>query len=148
VRRSTLAILALWAYATTGSVVELLLPVEGSPCPDNSPAFSPPFVFVAPFAVFGWLALRAPHSPFFIPALVGITDKWFGPSAYLSFLVRLKPLLMFGVSGVVGGVVTMLQCVRIGAPWDRSTLSWFFLSAGVAFMFAHLVLRYRRVPGV
>ena len=55
---------------------------------------------------------------------------------------------LLGVSGVVGGVVTMLQCVRVGAPWDRGTLSWFFLSAGVAFICAHLVLRYRRVPGV
>lgn len=101
-----------------------------------------------PFAIFGVAALRAPHSPFFAPRLAAFIDARAGHGSLESFLVRLKPMLLFGTGGLIDGWHQLWWCDQAGLPVTLQSKGWFYISGGAAFILMHVILRLRKVPAV
>jgi hypothetical protein len=146
-RISTAVIATLWAFALFSNLWATFpsghaghcLPQTGSP---------PPFLLLVPILVFGgWALIAPPQSPFYNPRLANLVDAKAGPGAFEAFLVRLKPMLLFGISAAIGGGLGAWNCLQL----DQLTIgteALFYLSAGFAFVLAHSILRYRKARGV
>ncbi len=100
-------------------------------------------MLIMPIVFFSAVTYLGPaRSPFYHPRLASLLDSRYGALAYESFLVRLKPILLFGVMSFLQGLTTFWQA---DAPY---IFAGFFISAGIAFIAAHVILRYRRATGV
>jgi hypothetical protein len=88
-----------------------------------------------------------PRSPFYNPSLARFVDAKYGPATLETFLVRLKPLLLFGLVSLLGGVVQTWVCYDSGNTLSQGMGS-LSISAGFALLLAHAILRYRGVKGV
>ena len=101
-----------------------------------------------PVVFFPVVAFWIRGSPFYSPRVAKLVDERFGAGTLEAFLVRLRPMLLFGAVAVVQGLTAM----SLMPPSDRSMGAYavcgFFLSAGVGFALAHSVLYFRKVPGV
>jgi hypothetical protein len=134
---STLSIYALWCFAIGGNLLPAVLGI-----PLQCATQLPPAVLLVPIPFFSIAAWFAPRSPFFVPQLAKLINERLGANTYEAYMVRLKPVLMFGVSGLFGGLVLLLHCgSSVGLPM-------FSFSAGAAFLIAHFIMRFRQVPGV
>jgi hypothetical protein len=69
----------------------------------------------------------------------------FGAYAYESFLVRLRPLLLFAFPAIMEAIVELQRSVQAGTSFGSEV---FFLSGGLGFAFAHVVLYLRKAAGV
>jgi hypothetical protein len=143
---SALAIRLLWCLALVGAVVgaktQPPFPEQVSPAMAVTAALMPILFF--PATAF-WVI---PRSPFYHPRLAEFVDRRFGPGTLASFLVRLKPLLMFGVAAIVQGLVGLIQVSRGAASLGAYLPSVFFSSAGLGFCLAHWILYKRKAVGV
>lgn len=135
--RSTLSIYALWCFIIGGN---FFLPFWVYPLPCATHV--PPAALLTPIPVFALFAWVAPRAPFFVPPLAKLINERFGANTYEAYMVRLKPVLMFGVSDLLGGLVLLWHC--------GSAVGWPMLmfSVGTAFLIAHCIMRFRQVPGV
>ena len=90
----------------------------------------------------------ARHSPFYHPILARYVDGRFGEGALASFLVRLRPLLLFAVAGVVQGGLGLFQATHANSPSGAYAISFFNTSCGIGFALAHQLFYLRRAVGV
>jgi hypothetical protein len=142
---STLSIGVLWVASLVGAVWGGL-----SSSSDDEVrrmlSHAPLLLQLAPipfFAVVGW---RAPHSPFFNPAVAEVVDAHAGAAAFETFISRLRPLLMFGVTAILSTTVEAYISVMRGVPLEAG-VNVFFLAGGIGFVLAHWILRARKVRG-
>jgi len=106
-------------------------------------------MLVMPVLFFGVGAFWMRHSPFYHPLLAKVIDGRFGENALASFLVRLKPLLLFAVGAATQGAIGLWQTYTGENPTSGAyALNGFFLSGGVGFGLVHFILYLRKVPGV
>lgn len=113
--------------------------------------FSPEVALAAiamPIAFFGTVAFFVPHSPFFTPGFAAFVDTRAGHGFLESFLVRLKPILFFGIGSLIRGFHQLWWCDQVGIQVTRQSEGWFFISLGAAFIFMHTILRFRKVVAV
>jgi hypothetical protein len=104
-------------------------------------------ISVLPVLFFVAMALCGPRqSPFFHSKLAQWINARYGPHTFESFLVRLKPLLMFGTAGALQGVIGLWHGRHVKPADDIA--SGFLLSAGVGFAVAHVILYLRRAVAV
>jgi len=143
-----LVIAALWALSIVGAIF-------------GTPQMPPiPFtlkmsftttatILLLPIVFFGTFSFFGPaQSPLYHPKLARFINTRYGEHACESFLVRLKPVLLFGVGGVLQGAVGLWQIYSSGGPPGAYVFDWFFISGGLAFMLAHLILYKRKAVGV
>jgi hypothetical protein len=143
---STLAIVGIWLAVLASSTLQFMRPIDPAMC---SAEFQPPFVVaLMPFVVFGIGAILIRHSPFYSTWIAQIVDAKYGPKAYETFLVRLKPILLFGMGAFANAAVTMDQCGKSLTDFYQSMTPTFFASTGAACVMMHLVMRWRKLPGV
>lgn len=105
------------------------------------------FTLILPVAFFGVAALFMKRSPFYAPEIAAKVDARLGAMAYESFLVRLKPILLFAVGGTITGLGLLARGHLEGHPAAVS-VAGFFLSGSVGFGLAHLILRMKEAKGV
>lgn len=145
-QKSTIAIVILWVYTIVGNIWAAFAPEQSNQAQFVSTKF-PLIVQLLPIPFFAVMAFRAPHSPFFNVRIAEFVDSKFGLLAFESFLVRLKPLLLFGVSSLLNAAGEVMHCLQQGEPM-REGVNVFFLAGGVGFVLAHIILRSRAVRGV
>lgn len=143
---SNLAITLIWVVFIGSSFL-------GSPegVPPTPAHFSPVMainILVMPILFFGATPFWARHSPFYHPTLARYVDRHFGEGALVSFLVRLRPLLLFASATVIQGGLGLVQADRSNLPFDAYVISGFFISGGVGFAVAHGLLFLRKAIGV
>ena len=63
------------------------------------------------------------------------------------FLARLKPILLFGISALLGTAAEFWYCSQNNIPYEQG-VNFFFLAGGIGFVLAHIILRLRKMPGV
>lgn len=105
-------------------------------------------LLLMPVLFFGATSFWAPHSMFYHPKLARFINSRYGANALECFLVRLKPLLMFGVVGVLEGLTGFWHSRSTGATQGAYAIHGFFFSGGVGFALAHVVLYFRKAVGV
>jgi hypothetical protein len=120
--------------------------IRASQCP-GLPLPIPPIFYLAPIVLFGLASFFVRRSPFYNPSLARFVDAKYGPATLETFLVRLKPLLLFGLVSLLGGVVQTWVCYDSGNTLSQGMGS-LSISAGFALLLAHAILRYRGVKGV
>lgn len=148
VSRSSYVIACVWVAALVSAAIHFFETIPLHPC---VPEYSLDFALVAmalPFVVFGIAALRAPYSPFYAQNLAAFVDSRAGVGFLESFLVRLRPLLLFGVEGLLSGIHQVWACDQVGATISLQSRGWFFVSGGAAFILLHVILRLRKVKAV
>jgi hypothetical protein len=101
-----------------------------------------------PFVVFGFAAFKAPHSPFLVPKLAALITARTGRASYQSFLVRFKPILFFGIGGLLDGLSELRSCYQLAGLVSINAHGWFFVAGGFSFLLMHFILKFRKVPGV
>jgi hypothetical protein len=101
-----------------------------------------------PVLFFGVMSFWMPHSPFYNASVARFIDARFGESAFATFLVRLKPLLMFAVAAGLQGTWGLWQAAKFGEGSGAYTINGFFISGGIGFALVHAILYYRKAPGV
>ncbi len=138
-------IVALWAWAILSAVLNEM---PTHPRGAGFPAGALPIVIAMPLIVFGLGALMAKHSPFYAPQLAKWIDARAGENAYEAFLVRLKPLLLFGASALISGALALSRVALAGGPPEAYVIPSFFLSGGVSFVLSHIILRRKGAKGV
>jgi hypothetical protein len=147
-RPSTIAIVSLWALMLWGAITGLNQAPEIA-FPKEISAILLATMLAMPIVFFGLGSLWMRHSPFYHPLLAKVIDGRFGADALASFLVRLKPLLLFAVPAAIQGAIGLLKVHSSGiATSGAYAIHGFFLSGGVAFALAHFILYFRKVPGV
>lgn len=143
---STVAIALIWAFVLVTSVLgsrEAIAPV-----PASFPPGATVTILLMPILFFGVMPFWARQSPFFHPTLARFVDARLGEGALASFLVRLKPLLLFAVAGAIQGGVGIIEAARANASSGAYVLSGFFVSGAIGFALAHQLFYMRRAPGV
>lgn len=80
--------------------------------------------------------------PFEMPSVTAGIDSLCGPGAYARFLVDVKPLLLFGVSGLVAGCSQLFLFFQQqgGATPFTTTVPF---SAGISFLIVRIILKKR-----
>jgi hypothetical protein len=105
-------------------------------------------ILAMPVLFFGVMSFWMPHSPFYNASIARFIDARFGESAFSTFLVRLRPLLMFAVAAGIEGTWGLWQAVRSAEGSGAYTINGFFISGGIGFALVHAILYYRKAPGV
>jgi len=147
VSSSAVIVILIWAVALVPGLLRLAEP-SAVICP---PSFHPDvtlFVLLMPFVVFGLAAFKAPHSPFLIPKLAALITARTARESYQSFLGQFKPILFFGVGGLLDGLSQLRSCFQLEGSVNINAHGWFVVAGGTAFLFMHIVLKLRKVPGV
>jgi hypothetical protein len=142
---SVFVIRMLWCFALVSAVVGAQSP---PPFPSQISPVMAATVILMPILFFGAAAFWMAHSPFYHPRLAQLIDRRFGDGALASFLVRLRPLLLFGAAAAVQGLLGIVQIARAASSADAYLPSAFFISGGLGFALAHFVLYRRKVIGV
>jgi hypothetical protein len=107
-----------------------------------------PIVLAMPLVLFGIAALFMKRSPFISPWIASLIDERAGAGSSEAFMARLKPLLLFATAGILGAASMAKSCWQDGSGLADWTMPGFLLSGSAAFALVHLILRWRRVPGV
>ena len=100
------------------------------------------FVLLVPIVLSTLFSFKARGYPFDIPALSARVDSLCGPGAYARFLVDVKPLLLFGVSGMVAGcsqLFLLYQQQNGATPFHAA----FMFSTGISFLIVRIILKKR-----
>jgi len=101
-----------------------------------------------PFIVFAFAEFKAPHSPFLVPKLAAFITARTGRESYQSFLMQFKPILFFGIGGLLDGLSQLRSCFQLEGSLNINAHWWFFVAGGISFVFMHVILKFRKVPGV
>lgn len=144
---SAVIAILVWAVALVPGLVRLADPSAVICRPSFQPDVTP-FVLLMPFVVFGLAAFKAPHSPFLVPKLAALITTRTGRESYQSFLVQFKPILFFGIGGLLDGLSQLRSCFQREGSVSINSHGWFFVAGGTAFLLMHIILKFRKVPGV
>ena len=101
-----------------------------------------PIVFFDAVSFFGHA-----QSPFYHPKLARFISTRYGEQACESFLVHLKPALLFGVVGMLQGAIGLWQSYSSGAPQEAYVINGIFVAAGLAFVLAYITWYLRKAVG-
>jgi hypothetical protein len=100
-------------------------------------------LYIAPIVNFCALAGFGPaQSPFYHPRIAADLDSRYGERAFETFLVRIKPCLLFGIASLSYGIVKLAQ------PYMAYLYPAPFISCGIAFIAAHFIWLHRKAIGV
>jgi hypothetical protein len=144
----TAAIFTIWVFVIASSLLGSMPGSMGTRC---SPVFPDAMRFVVvlmPPVFFAGAALFIRSSPFVSPWIANRINEKFGAGEYERFIERLKPLLLFSATGLIGAVKLMFECGQAGASPIDWTMPGFLASGGLSFAILHGILRWRRIPGV
>ena len=138
-KRSSILIAVIWALL----LIDALRQGLGLPNSELAEAFgmreSALISLLFPFAFFALAAFFQRHKLFDIRFLRKAVDAKFGEGAFISFIERLKPSLLFMAFcltlGAAGLIATYLSTKTDGAYF----ISGFFLSAGLGLLTAYLL---------
>ncbi|MEW5789850.1 MAG: hypothetical protein AB1899_18570 [Pseudomonadota bacterium] len=144
---SAVIAISIWAVALIPGVFRLADP-SAVICRPGFPLDVAPFVLLMPFIMFGFAALKAPHSPFLVPKLAAFITARTGRESYQSFLVQFKPILFFGIGGLLDGLSQLRSCLQLEGSLSVNAHGWFFVAGGISFLVMHAILKFRKVPGV
>jgi hypothetical protein len=147
-RRSSLLIAAIWLLAMGAAISGASSPPP-SHYPQDFSTAATATILLMPVLFFGAVSLWAPaQSAFYHAALARFIDARLGESAFTSFLVRLKPELLFAVAALVQGTLGLWHARISGQSSGAYVLHGFFISGGISFALAYGVMYYRRAIGV
>ena len=146
---SGLAIAAIWLVAIWAAIGSAARTPAALPAfPGSMSSLAVATVLALPVLVFGASAFWMRHSPFYHPKLARMIDARMGENAFESFLVRLRPMLVFAFAAALQALAGLWRGYTAGAPSFALLTDAFFLSAGLAFAAAHVVLYLRKAVGV
>jgi hypothetical protein len=144
---SAVIVVAIWAAALIPRLLGLV-DSSATHCSPSFPRGTMPFVLLMPLVVFGFAALKAPHSPFLVPRLAALINARTGRESYQSFLVQFKPIVLFGIGGLLDGLSQLRSCYQLEGSVRVNTHGWFLVAGGISFLLMHVILKLRKVPGV
>lgn len=145
--RSTLLIAVLWLL-TLGGAISSVSSAPHSDFPREMPTATTVTILLLPILFFSAGSFWMQHSPFYSPRVARFIDARFGANAFSTFLVRLRPLLMFSAGAGIQGILGLWQAARLGEGSGAYTIHGFFISGGIGFALAHAILYCRKVLGV
>lgn len=140
-KKSSIIVAIIWLYSVGISVL------QGFTLPTSQIAHGIPI----PWQILVCLPLIIVIGAFFnkeIPGsfLIGRSiDQRFGQGTYRSFMISLKPELLFSCMCFGIGIVGFLRTFQLGGPSGAFSMSGFFISGGLAFFAAHVISRRFRV---
>lgn len=107
-------------------------------------------ILIMPIAFFGIMSFIGPaRSPFYLPnKLVSFINDRCGQHAWESFLVRLRPLLLFALASLLGGFIGLWRTFQEGGPYEAYIYNGLWVSSGLAFAIAHTILYLRKAEGI
>lgn len=107
-------------------------------------------ILIMPIAFFGIMSFIGPaRSPFNLPnMLVSFINDRCGQHAWESFLVRLRPLLLFALASLLGGFIGLWRTFQEGGPYEAYIFNGLWVSSGLAFAIAHTILYLRKAKGI
>ena len=106
-------------------------------------------ILLLPILFFGAVSFFGPaQSPFYHPKLARLINAQYGEQVCESFLVRLRPVLLFGVVSVLQGAIGLWRSYSRGAPQETYIFQSFFVSGGLGFALAHMIWYARKAVGV
>ncbi len=147
---SRLLVPGLWALVLLANLAGLVIaPERGQAlCAQRMPdEFLFP-VALLPLVVFGLGGFFGKRSPFIWPWLAELVDERWGRGCTERFLVRLKPLLLMAVAMLCSVLGMILGCPAAPSASGFALGPLFFTSGAAGFVLAHVVMRWRKVPGV
>ena len=145
---SSALIATIWTLAIGANLIGFAQGSRQEFCSMPMPPTMRLMVLAMPLVFFGVAALFMKRSPFISPWIVSLIDEKLGAGGSEAFMVRLKPLLLFSVAGVIGSAAMAKDCWQGGEGQVDLTMPGFLLSGSVSFALVHLILRLRCVPGV
>jgi hypothetical protein len=83
------------------------------------------------------------RDPFDVAALRTWIDRWLGDGAYAGFIRNVKPLLLFGTSGIAVGLVGFIQTFDASTPLDAYWHDGSMVSGGLGCHIARAMLARR-----
>jgi hypothetical protein len=146
--KSTALIAIIWTLVIGANLVNFAQGRHQVVCSMSIPPEMQMIVWVMPIAFFCVAALFMKRSPFVSPWIASLIDDTWGSGCSTDFMARLKPLLLFSMAGLIGSIAMVKGCWQDGQGPVDWTMPGFLLSGSVAFALVHLILRWRRVPGV
>ena len=146
--KSTALTATIWTLAIGANLVGFAVGTRQEVCSMPVPPAMQLIVLAMPLVFFGIAALFMKRSPFISPWIASLIDERLGVGSSEAFMVRLKPLLLFSTAGLIGSAAMAKQCWQGGEGRLDWTMPGFLFSGSVAFALVHLILRWRRVPGV
>ena len=145
---STALIATVWTLAIGANLMGLALGTRQEVCTMPMPPAMRLIVLAMPVVFFGVGALFMKRSPFISPWIASLIDERVGAGTSEAFMARLKPLLLFSTAGIIASAAMAKDCSQGGEGLADWTMPGFLFSGSVAFALVHLILRWRRVPGV
>jgi hypothetical protein len=146
--KSTVLIATIWTFAIGVNLASFALGGHQEFCLTPVPPEMQLLVFAMPILFFCVTALFMKQAPSVSPWIASMIDANWGIGFSASFMVRLKPLLLFSAVGLICAAATATKCAKTGQGSIDWTVPGFLLSSSVAFALTHVILRWRRVPGV
>jgi hypothetical protein len=130
------AVLAIWLIVVFSVV--LLSPIQGLEA-----AQLPAIAIIFPVAFFTAAAFWLPGYPFDVVPLRLWIDEKKGDGSYAEFIRQVKPMLFFGVSGLVGAMAGFLRDVQAQPPIEALRAQGFWFSGAAGFLLAREILAKR-----
>ena len=146
--KSTALIASIWTLAIGANLMSLAQNTPRQFCAFSVPPTMRLIVLAMPFAFFGVPALFMKRVPFISPWVASLIDEKLGAGSSEAFTARLKPLLLFSAVGLISSAAMAKNCWQGGEVLADWTMPGFLFSGSIAFALVHLILRFRRVPGV
>jgi hypothetical protein len=146
---SNLVISTLWALSIVGTIFGSLQ-VPSPPAPQSwNVSLVMATTILLPIVFFGVVSLFGPaQSPFYHLKLARFINARYGEQAFESFLVSLKPVLLLGMSSILQGVIGLWRNYSSDAPYETYMFQGLFVSSGLAFVLAHIILYIRKAVGI
>lgn len=147
---SDLVIAALWALSIVSTISgSLQIPPPPVPQSWNVSLVMATIMLLLPIVFFGVVSFFGPaQSPFYHLKLARFMNTRYGEQACESFLVSLKPVLLFGVSSILQGAIGLWRSYSSNAPYETYMFQGLFVSSGLAFALAHIILYRRKAIGI
>lgn len=140
--RTTAAVVATWVFVIGSGAVGMAsrASVPTGMCFTASPRWI--LAFPIPFCVL--VALLTSVSPFYVPMVTPGINKRLGAGTYEKFTSALRPLLLIALSSCISALVSYFDC---GESLNAGPAP-FFASGAIGFLIAHMIFRFRGIPGV
>lgn len=147
---SDLVIAALWALSIVGTIFgSLQIPPPPTPQSWNMSLVMATIVLLLPTIFSGVVSFFGPaQSPFYHLKLARFINARYGEQACESFLVSLKPVLLFGVSGILQGAIGLWRSYLSNGPYETYMFQGMLVSSGLAFALAHIISYMRKAIGI
>ncbi|WLI91112.1 hypothetical protein Q4S45_08330 [Massilia sp. R2A-15] len=146
--KSTALIAAIWTLAIGANLANFALGGQQEFCSTPMPPEMQLIVMAMPIVFFCVTSIFMKRALFVSPWIASLIDRKRGAGFSASFMVRLKPLLLFSATSLICAAGTAMQCAKGGEGPVDWTVPGFLLSCSVAFALTHVMMRWRRVPGV